>query len=157
MTEAKNEFEITGKHVLFGMIGAFSVIIGVNVFMAVSAVRTFPGLEVKNSYVASQNFNADKAAQVALGWTIETDTHEELFRVSIRDENGDPVEVKTISGTIGRATSVVEDQTPEFVFDGQAYEAHTGKLGEGNWNFRMIATALDGTEFKQRIVLNVKH
>ncbi|WP_417243971.1 FixH family protein [Celeribacter sp.] len=156
-TGEKKEFEITGKHVLIGMVGAFSLIIGVNVFMAVSAVRTFPGLEVKNSYVASQHFDDDKAEQLSLGWTIETAAKDAFFRVAITDEAGNPVEVETISGTIGRPTSVVDDQTPEFVFDGTAYVAETGKLEEGNWNYRMVATAKNGAHFKQRIVFYVKH
>ena len=45
--------EITGWHVLavFGL--AFGVIISVNVILAVNAVKTFPGLEVKNSCSSS--------------------------------------------------------------------------------------------------------
>ena len=62
--------EITGKHVLAITVSAFAVIIGVNVVMAWKAISTFPGLEVKNSYVASQTFDADRAAQQALGWTL---------------------------------------------------------------------------------------
>ena len=51
-------------------VAAFGVIIGVNLVLALSAVRTFPGLEVKNSYVASQTFDERRAAQEALGWTV---------------------------------------------------------------------------------------
>ena len=57
--------ELTGKHVFAITAGAFAVIIGVNVLLAVKAVSTFPGLEVGNSYVASQGFNTRKAAQEA--------------------------------------------------------------------------------------------
>jgi nitrogen fixation protein FixH len=148
--------EITGKHVLIGTVSAFSVIIGVNLFMAYSAVRTFPGLEVKNSYVASQSFNADKASQEALGWTVDaTDRNEKLY-VTIRGKDGAPVQVKSIAGTLGRATNVTQDQTPEFVFDGTSYVAETGALDAGNWNYRMVAQAMDGTPFKQRVVIHVK-
>jgi len=58
--------ELTGKHVLGITVGAFSIIIAVNVLMAFKAVSTFPGLEVANSYVASQTWDADMAAQKAL-------------------------------------------------------------------------------------------
>lgn len=148
--------EITGKHVLFGMVGAFAVIIGVNIFMAVQAVKTFPGLETANSYGVSQTFNRDKAAQEALGWTVEAVDDQERLYVYIRDVEGNPVEVAEIGGTLGRATTVVQDQEPEFTFDGEAYVAETGALEAGNWNFRMTATALDGTHFTQRIVIHVK-
>ncbi len=59
------EREFTGRHAAAVFVGAFAVIIAVNVALAVSAVRTFPGLEVANSYVASQEFNARRAAQEA--------------------------------------------------------------------------------------------
>lgn len=148
--------EITGKHVLIGTVSAFSVIIGVNVFMAYSAISTFPGLEVKNSYVASQSFNADKASQEALGWTIDaTDKNEKLY-VTITGADGLPVQVASIAGTLGRATNTSQDQAPEFTFDGTSYVANTGALAAGNWNYRMVATAFDGTPFKQRVVIHVK-
>jgi nitrogen fixation protein FixH len=148
--------EITGKHVLIGTVSAFTVIIGVNIFMAVQAVRTFPGLEVKNSYVASQTFDHDKALQEALGWTIEADDEDGKLYIFIRDANGNPVQAAEMGGTLGRATNVVEDQTPEFTFNGEAYVAETGELAEGNWNYRMVATAQDGTPFKQRVIIHVK-
>lgn len=150
-------FRITGYHVFGVMVLAFGVIIAVNVFMAYSAISTFPGLEVKNSYVASQTFDDDKAAQLALGWTVDAGVEGETFRVTITDEAGAPVEVASITGILGRPTSVVDDQTPVFTFDGNSYVAVTGLLDEGNWNFRMEATAKDGTLFKQRIVFYVKH
>ena len=67
MSEAK----LTGRHVALIFGGAFTVIIGVNLTLAVKAVGTFPGLETKNSYVASQNFEHDRAAQEALGFWRE--------------------------------------------------------------------------------------
>ncbi|MFT6169419.1 MAG: nitrogen fixation protein FixH [Celeribacter sp.] len=148
--------EITGKHVLIGTVSAFAVIIGVNVFMAYSAIKTFPGLEVKNSYVASQSFNADKASQEALGWTIDATDRDEKLYVTITGKDGQPVQVKSITGTLGRATNVTQDQTPEFTFDGTSYVADTGALDAGNWNYRMVAVARDGTPFKQRVIIHVK-
>lgn len=155
LSNGKKPREITGKHVLIGTVSAFSVIIGVNIFMAVSAVRTFPGLEVKNSYVASQTFDVEKQAQLSLGWQVSAKQEGDLFRLQIRDANGAPVQVSDLSGTLGRPTSVTDDQTPVFTFDGTDYVADTGALPAGNWNFRMSATAEDGTPFKQRVVFYV--
>ena len=55
--------EIKGWHVFAGFVFAFSIIISVNLTLAFNAVRTFPGLEVKNSYVASQSFEADQTPE----------------------------------------------------------------------------------------------
>lgn len=145
---------LTGRKVFFGMASAFAVIISVNLYLAYSAVKTFPGLEVANSYVASQSFDADRDAQVALGWTVAADVSGEELHVSITDTNGDPVEVQSIEGTFGRATSVRDDQTPAFRFDGSVYKAPV-VTAAGNWNLRMVATAQDGTEFRQRVVVLV--
>jgi len=146
------EREITGRHVLIGFVAAFGVIIAVNLFMAWSAVKTFPGLEVKNSYVASQTFNDRKAAQLALGWTVRANHADGLLTLAITDEAGAPVAVSDLDATVGRATHVKEDVKPEFQFDGVAYVARV-ELGDGNWNIRMTAIAQDGTEFSQRVVL----
>lgn len=146
--------QITGRHVLVGFVAAFSLIISVNLVLAWSAVKTFPGLEVKNSYVASQQFDERRAAQEALGWTVRAEHAGDELRLLITDKYG-PVSVSSIDATVGRATHVYDDQTPAFAFDGTAYVAPV-TLGEGNWNIRMVAIAKDGTEFTQRVVLHKK-
>lgn len=144
---------LTGAHAALIFIHAFVVIIGVNLWLAVSAVRTFPGLEVANSYVASQNFDERRAAQEALGWTVDASHHDGLLRLSITDAAGAPVQAARIDAVLGRATSVRDDVTPDFRYDGSAYVAPVD-LGNGNWNIRMEALAMDGTEFRQRVVLH---
>ena len=146
--------EFTGKHALMIFVGAFTIIIGVNIALAVSAVRTFPGLETKNSYVASQQFDEKRAVQEALGWTVNARATGGLVILKITDKLGQAVELGSLSATLGRATHVKDDMQPAFAFDGTAYVARA-TLGDGNWNIRMTATALDGTPFEQRLVLHV--
>jgi len=145
---------ITGRKVFLIFAGAFAVIISVNLLLAFSAVRTFPGLEVKNSYVASQNWDEERAAQLALDWTVDAVVRDELLTLSITDAMGAPVEVQSLSGVFGRATSVKDDQTPDFEFNGKAYVAPV-QTSDGNWNLRLEAVAPDGTDFRQRIVVLV--
>lgn len=147
------ERRLTGWHVLLIFGGAFGVIIAVNFYLAYNAVSTFPGLEVRNTYVASQHFDDKREAQLALGWTIEADHKDGQVVLSITDENG-PVEVQSLSATLGRATTVADDLTPDFTFNGTAYVAPVD-LRDGNWNIRMVAVAPDGTPFEQRVVLHV--
>ena len=146
---------ITGRKVFFGMAGAFGIIISVNLFLAYSAIQTFPGLEVRNSYVASQNFDADRAAQLALGWDVSADVTGGELHLFINDADGKPVEVTELNATFGRATSVRDDQTPDFFFTGTHYAAPV-TTADGNWNLRMTATAQDGTQFRQRVVVLVR-
>jgi nitrogen fixation protein FixH len=146
---------LTGRKVFFGMAGAFGVILSVNLFLAYSAIATFPGLEVKNAYVASQNFDADRRAQLELGWTVSADVSDEELHLNITDADGRPVEVAELDGIFGRATNVRDDQTPDFVFTGTKYIAPV-TTAPGNWNLRMQATAQDGTAFRQRVVVLVQ-
>ncbi len=149
-----NGAPLTGRKVFVITAAAFGVIIAVNVTMAVLAVGTFPGLETKNSYVASQKFDADRAAQVALGWQVAAEVEAGKLRLTITDADGRPVEPATLAATLGRATHVGEDTAPDFAFDGAAHVA-AADLAPGNWNLRLVATAADGTEFRQRVVIYV--
>lgn len=146
--------ELTGRHVALIFVGAFSIIIAVNLTLAFSAIKTFPGLEVKNSYVASQHFDEDRAAQQSLGWSVRADAAAGEVYLSITDADGAPVEVATLSATLGRATHVKDDSAPDFRFDGTRYVAPVD-LGAGNWNIRMVATDAAGTVFRQRVILHV--
>lgn len=146
---------LTGRKVFAITAGAFAVIIGVNLFMAFQAVGTFPGLEVKNSYVASQSFDAERRAQLALGWDVSAEAGDGQVRLTILDPDGFPVEPAALSATLGRATVTSADLAPEFRFDGRAMVA-PARLDRGNWNLRIAATAADGTVFRQRIVLHVE-
>ncbi|UZD90234.1 FixH family protein [Cognatishimia activa] len=150
------EKRFTGRHAAMIFVGAFAVIISVNLVLAFSAVKTFPGLEVKNSYVASQTFDDRKASQEALGWDVSAKATGGLVILSIKDANGAPVAVKSLDAVLGRATHVKDDLTPDFQFDGRAYVA-PAELGDGNWNIRMKAEAFDGTAFEQRVILRVEH
>ena len=147
--------EITGKHVLGFSVGAFGIIIAVNLVMAYKAVTTFPGLEVENSYVASQEFDIRRDAQEALGWEVEASYDRGRARLAFTDAEGRPVEVKDLSVLIGRTTEAKDDTTPSFVFVDNVYQAEV-PLNRGYWMFKIKAHAQDGTLFEKRIDLQVK-
>ncbi|MEQ6250011.1 FixH family protein [Sulfitobacter sp. HNIBRBA3233] len=145
--------EIKGWHVFTVFALAFGTIIAVNLTLAVSAVRSFPGLEVRNSYVASQSFDADRAAQLSLGWDVSATLEGNELRLVILD-HGRPIAPVIESAVFGRATSVAADQAPQFGFDGTALRARV-EAGRGNWNLRLKARAEDGTLFQQRLIVKV--
>ena len=148
------EKQLTGRHVAMIFGASFSVIITVNLALAYNAVSTFPGLEVKNSYVASQSFDKDRDAQQSLGWSVLAEARAGQLLLSVTDASGDPVQVASLEATLGRATHVQDDSTPDFKFDGKRYVA-PADLAPGNWNIRMEAKADDGTVFRQRVILHV--
>lgn len=146
---------LTGWHVLAIFVGCFSVIIAVNLTLAFQAVSTFPGLVTKNSYIASQNFDADRTAQDALGWRLETTLTNDTLTLAITDAAGTPVEPKVIKATLGRATHVSEDITPDLQWNGHALTAATA-VQSGYWTLWLELEAGDGTPFRRRIPLDVK-
>ena len=146
--------QITGWHVLAVFVAAFATIISVNLTLAYNAVHSFPGLEVKNSYVASQAFDADRAAQEALGWDVSARLTGAVLELEIL-QNQAGIEPEIISATFGRATHVQADQTPDFTYHQGRFTALV-EAGEGNWNLRLKARAADGTLFQQRIIVEVQ-
>ena len=146
--------ELKGWHVAAMFCTGFGIIIVVNLILAFNAVQTFPGLVVKNSYVASQHFDANRTAQKALGWSVEAFHSGDQLRLEITDLDGAPVQTADLDARVGRATHVADDVTPDFSFDGVAYTATT-PLVEGYWQIRLSARAADGTLFAQRIPLRV--
>ncbi|MGL6208669.1 MAG: FixH family protein [Paracoccaceae bacterium] len=147
--------ELTGRHVAGITVGAFAIIIGVNLTLAYQAVATFPGLEVPNSYVASQEFDAQRAAQVALGWTLQPDYHDGALHLAFTDHEGLPVAPASLNVLVGRPTEAQNDSHPAFTPLGSAYVAPIA-LNPGKWMLQVEARAANGTLFRQRIDLMVK-
>jgi nitrogen fixation protein FixH len=147
--------ELTGRHVFAITAGAFAVIIGVNMVLAVKAVTTFPGLEVANSYVASQGFDARKAAQERLGWSMTTDWADGRLSLVIADAEGRPVQVDELQVLVGRTTEATDDVWPSFVPAAGGYAAEVA-LGRGKWMVKVTARAADGTVFEQRSELFIR-
>lgn len=65
---------LRGVHVLWMVVGFFALIIGTDAYFIIRAVNTFPGEQVKNSYVLGLDYNREVEAreqQAKLGWTAE--------------------------------------------------------------------------------------
>lgn len=147
--------ELTGAKVFAITAGAFGVIIAVNVVLAVKAVETFPGLEVPNSYVASQSFDAERAAQQKLGWTLDYRYEGGQLILSFRDRGGKPVKAREVTALVGRTTEAAEDKRPAFTYANGDFAASVD-LQKGRWMILLEARAEDGTRFHQRLDLFVK-
>ncbi|TDX24130.1 FixH family protein [Rhodovulum visakhapatnamense] len=148
--------ELTGRKVLIFTVSAFAVVVGVNLTLAYQAVHTFPGLEVANSYVASQEFNANLHEQQALGWTtsLDYDEAERVLALRFEGADGQPVEVRDLDVLVGRATSVRDDKRPAMLYYNGTFSSPLD-LGPGFWTIRVTAAAEDGTPFRQRLQLHV--
>ena len=152
---AKDPKEISGRHVFAMTASAFALIIGVNFWMAYQAVSTFPGLEVKNSYVASQSFDARRKAQEALNWTADARITDNVLSLTITGPDGAHATPASITALLGRTTNAGEDQTPDLIATPEGFTAIVN-VSKGLWTLRIKAAAQDGTAFEQRLTLSVR-
>jgi nitrogen fixation protein FixH len=146
--------EITGRKVLVFTVGAFGIIIAVNLFMAWKAISTFPGLEGKNTFVASQEFDTRREAQEALGWTVAAGHDRGRMTLSFTDAAGAPVQVSALTVLVGRPTSARDDVMPAFTYVSGQYEADV-PLQKGQWMVKLEAMSEGGVRFEQRFDIKV--
>lgn len=95
----EGEFRLTGRHVLFILVGAFAIVFAVNGYMIWRAVGSFPGVVTESSFRDSQRYNAEIAAakaQADRGWRVEVKTDrasdgKTLISLQARDREGQPL------------------------------------------------------------------
>ena len=103
---------LTGRKVAIIVVGAFSVVIAVNMVLAWKAVSTFPGLEARNGFIASQGFEARRAAQAALGWTLEVAYSGDELVLTFRDAQGSRVSPSALDVLVGRHRALPPPPAP---------------------------------------------
>lgn len=152
MTRFSNFFRLdddhpfTGRHMLAVALLFFGTIIGVNLVMVISATGTFPGLVVKNSYIASQNFNltlAEARAQDETGWRMDLEAGDGAIAVRLFDRDGVPLRGLDVIAAAGRPSTTGEDRSIALVRDGAGYRAAEA-LPPGVWEIAIEARR-DGT------------
>ncbi|TPJ81201.1 FixH family protein [Mesorhizobium sp. B2-6-2] len=142
--------EFTGRHMLIVIVSFFAVVIGVNVTMATLARKSWTGLVVENTYVASQKFNEEARkgrAQAALGWTGKLTIASGEVRYSLVDEHGEALQLRGVRILFRHPAYEAEDEAltlaaPAGVAQGNAQEFavhHTPK--DGVWIVEIDADA----------------
>lgn len=136
--------EFTGRHMLAIMLGFFGVIVAVNVTMAVVANTSWTGFVVKNSYIASQEFNRkaeEGRAQAALGWSSELAMADGALRYALADAAGKPVPLEAGEAIFRRPVNDVEDRTIALTAgQGGALEGAV-TVDDGIWIVEILADA----------------
>jgi len=138
--------EFTGKHMLAIMVAFFGVIIAVNIGMATLASKTWTGLVVKNSYVASQDFNDHLEAsriQEKLGWQSTLSYENGALEFALMDKNDKPVNMDLVMVELGRPAFEQQDQKIELVKIGDGKYRGEVVLAPGPWAFSVRANKGD--------------
>ncbi len=133
--------ELKGWHVLLIMLGFFGVMFAVNGVFLYHAITSFPGEDVKKSYVQGLNYNdtlASRAAQAELGWTAEAGLQDDQLIFRLRDAEGAALSNYTVIGELRRTATRDGDQA--IIYTAQAdgeYVADAGALAPGQWALRI--------------------
>lgn len=138
---------IRGWHVLAAMLAFFGAIIAVNVAFAVIAVRSFPGEDVRRSYLQGLNYNqtlAERREQAALGWqaaaALRADGDVAVVEIDLRARDGAPIDRATIEGQLTWRSATRFDRALTFAALGEGrYAARIGDLRPGQWRLRARA------------------
>lgn len=150
MNSVKGSFELRGVHVLWSMIAFFAAIIAINVAFTIAAIDTFPGEDVRRSYLQGLQYNqtlAERRAESALGWraivSFEPDAAQPTLIVQLADSSGAPIVAK-LEGVLRRPVDARFDQTLQFErqADG-SYRAALSALAPGAWELRAQAVQQD--------------
>lgn len=143
---------IKGWHVLAAMLAFFGAVIAVNVTFAVLAVRSFPGEDVRRSYLQGLRYNdtlAERQAQEMRGWRAVTDLRAQssgaVLEVVLVDDSGAPIDGAALTGDLQWPASARFDRTLAFeAVGGGRYRAELRGLTAGRWRLR--GRALRGEE-----------
>lgn len=146
MTAAvRKPFQITGWHVLGGVMSFFAIVFAVDGAFMYQAIHTFPGQTVDNPYEAGLAYNrtiAQRNAEAALGWSASVEKGEGVVRLTIVDRTAQPLGGLSVSGKLerpateqGRRMIDLKEVAPG------TYEAAVSDM-TGAWDFS--ATAKDG-------------
>lgn len=144
---------LTGRKVLVIGLCAFGTIITANLALAIAAVGSFPGVEVSNGYVASQRFEAERAAQIRLGWRAEAEYDGTDLTISLLDKNGDAIAMDALTTRVGRPTGRAEDMTDRLIPTTDGFSIPL-ELDRGLWRVDLLAQA-QGENFRQHLTIKV--
>ncbi len=139
---SQKSFVFTGWHMAGVMVLFFGTIISVNVFMAYSAVTTWSGLVVPNTYVASQQFNgkvAQARALAATGINGRLSVTADGVRYEVLGADGQPVEADRLVLNFKRPVGEHQDFSVEMAAEGKGVFLASREILPGHWIVEAIA------------------
>lgn len=166
-TQTETTHETSGKplkgwHVLLMMLGFFGVMFAVNGVFLYHAITSFPGEDIKKSYLQGLNYNdtlAERAAYADLGWSAEAGLRGDELVFRLHDAEGVALSNYAVIGELRRNATRAADQA--IVFHARAngeYTFEVNRLEAGQWSLRVLVMdpAAEETLFKVHKTILVK-
>ncbi len=133
--------ELTGRHVLYWMVGFFAIMFVVNGIFLFHAITSFPGEDVKKSYLQGLTYNQTldaRARQVDLGWQAEIGVTDGTLILQLDDKYDVPVSGHEVIGSLRRPATQRADISLHFnAGRNGVYTADTGAIEPGRWDVRL--------------------
>ncbi len=148
----------TGHHMLAIVCAFFTIVIVANGTMAYFASSSWTGLVVKNSYVASQKYNAHLQSardQLEIGWTSRLEYDSSRLDFRLLDRSGHPISGAQVSASLERPVGTSEDVKIAFIEVVPGTYRSEATLGSGSWNATVIARQNDKPDYTQIFRLSV--
>lgn len=147
--------ELKGWHVLLIMLSFFGVMFAVNGVFLYHAIVSFPGEDVKKSYVQGLTYNdtlATRAAQAERGWSAEAGLQDDVLLFRLQDAQGEPLSNLAVIGEIRRNATREADRSVVFKAAGPGeYRVQDMALDAGQWTLRINVYDATG----EQLLLNV--
>ncbi len=161
MEQSKNkkQWTFTGKHMLIIIVSFFTVVFGMNIFMAISAKNSWTGLVVKNTYVASQEYNkklATTKAQHDRGWTSSVDFKDNKLIFSLRDKNNEAIDAKEVKLQVNRVIGTEGELHLILQNNENGDYSSPAILRDGIWNIFIVAILNNGENFEHYYQIKVE-
>lgn len=166
MTEQASTRRRPGWWYPYIYVGAFGVVLAVNLIFMMSAVKTFSGVSTDQAYEKGLKYNERMDAQRAqkqLGWSVKAEVrpldgglpHSADIVLTVRDRNGLPVTGLAVDADFIRPTAEGHDKSLPFTEQGEGrYLLRLSLTLGGQWE--MSARAHRGEQlyqFAQRVYL----
>lgn len=142
MQSDKPSFVFTGWHMLAAMLLFFGTIITVNFTMAYLATSTWSGLVVKNTYIASQEFNGKAAgirAMLSTGIKGTLEVTGDNIRYGLAMPGDAPVLADKVTAHFKRPVGEHQDFVTELEPAGAGIYEASRQVLPGNWIVEIIA------------------
>ena len=148
----------TGKHMLGVLFLFFGTIITVNLIMAYYANTTWSGLVVKNSYVASQEFNGkvdQVKVQEALGYKGKLVSVKGKLDWSLTAKDGAPVVAETVTVLFRRPVTDKSDVTVNLNRNADGTWSANHTIDDGLWIAVVDAATRDAGNWRETLRFSV--
>ncbi|PQA88879.1 FixH family protein [Hyphococcus luteus] len=158
-------FRVTGRFVLFSLIGFFLAVFIANGIFITLALESFPGEQEKKSYVQGLAYNDTleaRAEQEALGWTaeltaLELEGEKAAIELTFKSASGAPISTLAVDGLLARPVDADHDRAVDFEPTGSGrYLAEVDGVAAGVWRLEATAKGQTGERFFLEKRLTIK-